>query len=314
MSSAEGHAMQEFLAALLRFNLVLGLGVLAVLILRISARRIFGPEVAYGLWAAPPVAALASIMPARVDDAAPQVHALTAALADWSGPALLAWTAGAVAVVLGLARAQARFMAEARAGRAGPSVVGVIAPRVLMPAEDGTYTAEERALIRAHEREHVARCDPRAGAAAALLQALCWFNPLVHLGAHLLRLDQELACDAAVLRQRPRDRALYAKTLLKTQLASQPLPFGCYWPASGQHPLEVRVAMLKSTQRYDAMIGSALIATAIVGAALVSWHVQPPAPRPDALVELWKRQQRQPVTSVMLVSLPPRPPAETPDR
>jgi hypothetical protein len=110
------------------------------------------------------------------------------------------------------------------------------------------------------------------------------------------------------------DRALYARTLLKTQLASQPLPFGCYWPATGQHPLEVRIGLLRSAQRYDAMIGSALIGTAIVSAALAAWHLQPPAPRPGALVELWERQQRQPVTSVMLVSLPPRPPAETPDR
>ena len=311
---SEGHIMQELLAALLRFNLVLGLAVLAVLALRIPVRRIFGPEVAYGLWAAPPVAALASVMPARVDDAAPQVQALTAALADWSGAALFAWAVGAAVAVAGMVAAQALFMAKAREGRAGPAVVGVIAPRVLMPAEDGTYTAEERALIRAHEREHVARCDPRAGAAAAVLQALCWFNPLVHLGAHLLRLDQELACDAAVLRQRPRDRALYAKTLLKTQLAAQPLPFGCHWPASGQHPLEVRVAMLKSAQRYDALIGSALIAAAVVGAALAAWHLQPPAPRPGPLVELWERQQRRPVTSVMLVSLPPRAPAETPGR
>jgi beta-lactamase regulating signal transducer with metallopeptidase domain len=203
LSGAESHVSQELLAALLRFNLVLGLAVLAVLVLRVPVRRMFGPEVAYGLWAAPPAAALASIMPARVDDAAPQVHALTAALADWSGAALLAWAAGAALVVAGLARAQAQFMVEAREGRAGPSVVGVIAPRILMPADNGSYTPEERALIRAHEREHVARCDPRAGAAAAMLQALCWFNPLVHLGAHLLRLDQELACDAAVLRRRP---------------------------------------------------------------------------------------------------------------
>lgn len=295
----------DILAALLRVNLVLALGVIVVLALRSPVRRLFGPEIAYGLWAVAPVAALASILPARVDDGAPEIHALAAALADVSLSGLLAWAAGVALVMAGLARAQMRFNRAAARGRAGPAVVGVIAPRVLMPADDGTYSADERALIRAHEREHVARCDPRAGALAAVLQALCWFNPLVHLGAHLMRLDQELACDAAVLRRRPRDRALYARTLLKTQLAAQPLPFGCYWPSRTQHPLEVRIGALRTAPRLDGLMGSCLVSLSILGAAFAAWHFQPPAPRPGPLVALWERQQRQPVTSVMLVSLPP---------
>jgi beta-lactamase regulating signal transducer with metallopeptidase domain len=150
------------------------------------------------------------------------------------------------AVLAGVfALAQARFMAELAAGRAGPAVVGLISPRIVMPADDGAYSPQERELIRAHERAHVARKDPRAVAFVALAQCACWFNPFVHLAAHLLRLDQELACDAAVVLSRPRSRALYARTLLKTQLAAAPLPFGCYWPARGAHPLEVRVALLK---------------------------------------------------------------------
>lgn len=301
----------EVLAALLRSNMALAIAIVAVLAIRIPIRRLFGPEIAYGLWAVPPVAALASVLPARVDDGAPQVHALAAAIAEISALGLLTWGVGAALVVAGMARAQMQFMRAAASGKAGPAVVGVITPRVLMPADDGTYSVEERALIRAHERQHVARCDPRAGALAALLQALCWFNPLVHLAAHLMRLDQELACDAAVLRQRPRDRALYARTLLKTQLAAQPLPFGCYWPSRGQHPLEVRVGALRAAPRLDGLVGASLVGVAIVSAAIAAWRLQPPAPRPGPLVELWERQQRQPVTSVMLVSLPSKAPAET---
>ncbi|HEX7885793.1 MAG TPA: M56 family metallopeptidase [Phenylobacterium sp.] len=304
----------EVLAALLRANLVLSIGLLAVLALRVPARRAFGPDVAYGLWAAPPLATLASLMPTRVVDDAPPVHALVAAVTNWSAPALTLWVLGVILFAAGMVRAQNRFMAEVRRGRGGPSVVGVIAPRLVMPADDGTYTVQERALIRAHEREHVARCDPRAGAAAVAMQALCWFNPLVHLGAHLMRLDQELACDAAVLRRRPHDRALYARTLLKTQLAAQPLPFGCYWPARGPHPLEVRVGELRLARRHDDFLGAALVGTAVLGAASAAWALQPPAPRPGELIALWERQMRQPVTSVMLVSLPPKPPAETPGR
>ena len=65
------------------------------------------------------------------------------------------------------------------------------------------------------------------------------------LDPRAFRVDQELACDAAVIRGRPDARTLYGETLLKTQLAATPLPFGCYWPARGLHPLEVRIGLLK---------------------------------------------------------------------
>jgi beta-lactamase regulating signal transducer with metallopeptidase domain len=182
-------------------------------------------------------------------------------------------------------------------------VVGVVNPRIVMPADDGSYTAAERELIRAHERQHIARSDPRAGALAVLGQTLFWFNPLVHVAAHVMRLDQELACDAAVLRRRPKDRALYAKTLLKTQLAAQPLPFGCYWPARGAHPLEVRVGLLKTPVRYEGLVGHLLIALSVAVVGVAAWNVQPPTQRESAANEIWQFQfrDRGPAMSVLLI-------------
>ena len=55
-------------------------------------------------------------------------------------------------------------------------------------------------------------------AVVALIQCLCWFNPLVHLAARWIRFDQELACDAAVIAERPGLRRPYAEALLKTQV------------------------------------------------------------------------------------------------
>ena len=306
--------MSEVLAAILRANLVAAVAILAVLALRIPFRRLFGPELAYGLWAAPPLAALATLLPARtVDEAAG--HALAEAVADVSVPGLILWAAGVTVTALALARAQLRFLGRARAGQAGPSVVGVITPRIVMPADTSAYTAEERALIRAHEREHVVRSDPRAAALAAVLQALGWFNPLVHLGVRVMRLDQELACDAAVLRRRPCDRALYARTLLKTQLAAQTLPFGCYWPARGAHPLEVRIALLKDTRRHDGLTGPVLVATALFAGAVSAWSVQPPAPRhPAPILAMWEAAQKHRSMSVLLIPTPSAPAAAPADR
>lgn len=232
-------------AGVLYANLTVGIAVGAVALARLPVRRAFGPAVAYQLWVAPPIVALLTLLAVFVPSDS-GTASTAAASADATHITLIAsiWALGAVAMAAAFTLAQLQFLAEVRAGRGGPAVYGLIAPRIVLPADDA-YTAEERELIRAHEREHVARKDPRAAALVAAFQCLCWFNPFAHLAAHLLRLDQELACDAAVIRHRPGARALYARTLLKTQLASQPLPFGCYWPARGRHPLELRLEMLK---------------------------------------------------------------------
>jgi beta-lactamase regulating signal transducer with metallopeptidase domain len=184
-------------------------------------------------------------------------------------------------------------------------VVGLISPRIVMPADDG-YEPEERALIRAHERAHVARKDPRAAALAAAFQCLCWFNPLAHLAAYLLRMDQELACDAAVIMGAPGARALYARTLLKTQLAATPLPFGCYWPARGAHPLEVRIGLLKRTPGHTHIAGSLAVAAAAFAAGWTAWASQPPvAPHPPFPAQAALMNQPEGRMSVMLISAPP---------
>ncbi|MBW8813150.1 MAG: peptidase M56 [Caulobacterales bacterium] len=294
----------DVLATVLRMNLAGAAAVAAVLALRLPARRMFGPELAYRLWAAPPLAVLGALLPARPGDLDQAASGLPPAVQQVSVPLLAFWAAGVVLAIAALALAQARFLAAARVGHGGPAVVGVIAPRIVMPADDGTYTEAERELIRAHEREHLARHDPRAGALCATLQALCWFNPLAHLGAHAMRLDQELACDAAVLRRRPRDRALYARTLLKTQLAAQALPFGCRWPASGPHPLEVRVGLLKAPVRYEGLAGHLLITGGLAVVALAAWTAQPPAPRHLTPIEVRWAQEHHGAMSVLLIRAP----------
>jgi len=232
-------------AAFLKANAWGAAAIVTVAAARLPLRRAFGPVAAYQLWVLPPIAATGALLNFFLSGDSETAPAVMAARLPHLGLLAAVWAVAAVIIAARFALAQARFLTAVRAGLAGPAAVGFISPTVVLPADDGRYSAEERELIRAHEREHVARKDPRSAAFAAAAQCLCWFNPLVHLAAHLIRLDQELACDAAVVRGRPWARALYARTLLKTQLAGAPLPFGCYWPARGQHPLEVRIAMLK---------------------------------------------------------------------
>lgn len=222
-------------------------------------------------------------------------------MAGWHDWAAAIWIAGIV-VGFSLAwRAQAAFERDARAGLAGPAVSGILTPRVIMPARD-PYSDHERVLIRAHEREHVRRGDPKANALAAGLQVLFWFNPLVHLGARLMRMDQELACDAATLQRFPRARRLYAEALLKTELVRPPLPLGCRWPSASPHPLELRLAALKGQSRSD-LLGPVFVAVFTVAVSALVWTAKPAVPPP--MPREWPVNDGGPVTTVLLITMPP---------
>ncbi|MBI1199833.1 MAG: hypothetical protein GC203_18390 [Phenylobacterium sp.] len=253
-------------AACLYANVTASTATLAVALARPPARKVFGAEAAYALWVVPPIVAFLTLLAVMVPVDSDRYSTAAATAIRWPalGPAAIVWAVGAIAMAVAFAVAQHRFMAQVRAGRGGPAVVGLIWPRIVLPADDDGYTAEERDLIRAHERAHVARRDPRAAALVSLAQCVCWFNPVMHLGAYLLRLDQEVACDAAVTMRRPWARALYARTLLKTQLGGAPLPFACCLRPWGQHPLEVRIALLKRRT------GPASSAPRPTGASIVS--------------------------------------------
>lgn len=276
-------------------NLALAGSVLAVLALRGPVRRRFGALSAYLLWLTPILCALAALAPPPLaaTPLAPLVltasqaarHAIPPSLATSAVASLvvLVWLAGVIITALLFAVRQARFTRSL--GRlsphpadptllqgwhvgSGPMLLACPWPRIVVPADfDARFQGEARELVLAHERVHLARGDAITNALAVAVQCLAWFNPLVHLGAHRLRLDQEMACDEAVLVHRPEARRLYAETLLDTLLTPRVVPFGCHWPAGGAHPLKERVAMLNIPARNALQKVAGLALVALVGLA-----------------------------------------------
>jgi len=281
----------EVLTHLVSCNLAAGLAILLVLSLRRPTRALFGAEVAYLLWLLPVAAGLAALLPARA--AEPGVAVARSFILSGDHAAILGgvWLVGVSLALALLVLSQSRFMQRARAGQAGPAVVGILVPRMVVPDDYRTrFTEAERGLIRAHERAHIERLDPRVNALMALIQCLGWFNPLIHLAMREARLDQELACDARVMCRLSRERGLYARTLLKTQLGARALPLGCHWPAAAPHPLEERVIMLTRPQPtlQRAAIGGALVMVMSLTAAVGAWSAQPEGPpRPEAAPVIW---------------------------
>lgn len=322
--------MGELVTGFLLMNLAGAVAVGVVLALRGAVRRGFGARVAYGLWLLVPLALAAAALPARVvtitrpaqetieivQTGGASLPAAPAAAHFDAAPWLAAlWLAGMLASGLWILRRQAQFGRAMQVGRAGPAVVGVLKPRIVLPADfDARYTPRERQMILAHEATHIARRDPGVNALVAAARCLAWFNPLVHLAARYLRIDQELACDAEVVAAHPQARRTYAEAMLKTQLAVRPLPLGCYWPASGAHPLAQRVGLLARGlpgRRREAG-GALAVGLLAVAAAFAVWAARPPqvavqtiAPTPQAPPV---RIAARPAPAFALPT-PPRPPA-----
>ena len=276
---------------------------LTVILLRGPLRRRFGASIAYAAWALVPVTWLALLLPARVVTAAavpafvalpvtPPV-AITAGEApvEWAGSALLAWAAGALVMAAWMAWQQRRFVrglgalqvldadagvlrAQATAGL--PALVGLLRPRIVMPADvEARYGAGERALMLAHERVHLRRGDAWVNALVALVRCLQWCNPLVHVAANRLRHDQELACDERVVADHPQSRRAYADAMLKTLVATQPVPLGCHWGIT--HPMKERLMMLRQDRpaRRTRLAGAVLVGVVALGAGFAAWSAQP---------------------------------------
>jgi beta-lactamase regulating signal transducer with metallopeptidase domain len=283
----------DVLLALARANLAASAAILVVFALRRPAQRLFGAQLAYALWLVIPAAALGALMTLSAESQSGVRSAWSGLVRAWlaepghAAGLIALWLGGAVASLVFVALMQWRFHAAAAAGRAGPAVVGLVHGRMVLPADfSGRFSAEERRLICAHERAHIDRLDTRANGLAVLIQCLGWFNPLLHLAARAMRLDQELACDTVVIAREPFARRRYAETLLKSQLVQTPLPLGCRWVARGAHPLEARITMLTlpPPTRRRQRLGVVAMAGLSLAALAAAWAAQPPQPPWPALV------------------------------
>jgi len=215
---------------------------------------------------------------------------------DFALPLISFWLLGALACTALLAWRQGRFLSSvgplrvekrsdgrvyhaARPG-VGPALVGGFLPRVILPGDFAErFSPEEQAVVVAHERAHLTGGDAQINLIAAGLQALFWFHPLVHLGARLMRIDQELACDETVVARFPNARRLYAEAMLKVQLEAAPLPLGCHWPAGGVSALRRRIARLNLRPSAARRALGLMLATSLaVGGGVTAWAAQPSEP------------------------------------
>lgn len=270
-------------------------GLVLVLLLRRPVRRLFGAGPAFTLWLWPVLLGALPWLPALPDHwhwlppviASPDAIAGNGPLnatAAFHLPWMTLWLAGTAIALLRLAHAYVRLRRRCRALPArllahcrrahpgldprrlrlhpqGPAVLCALRSVILLPADFlQRFDPAQRELILAHEQGHIARHDPLWSLLADVLAALLWFHPLAWLALPRFRLDQELACDERVLRQRSGDAGAYARTLLAST-GMDTAPVLIPWLAEPQ--LKERLMMIRrdrtsTARRLAGYLGAAL--------------------------------------------------------
>ena len=229
----------------------------AVLVVRRPVAVLFGPRIAYGLWLIPLLRLVLPPLPGGVTVvSAPAIpaadRAATGAMQAENVPSAplfdmamlvdalpfiwFAGFAGVLALVLYRHRRWlSAMLAEATPlesiGRVrlvmskavdGPVATGLVRPLVAVPTDFfARYSKAERALAIEHELAHHRAGDLWANAAALVVLAAQWFNPLAWWALGAFRFDQEAACDARILGavaapERPAQAHHYARAIAKS--------------------------------------------------------------------------------------------------
>ena len=148
---------------------------------------------------------------------------------------------------------------------AGPAVVGLFRPEIVIPRWLLLRPAEEQRLVLAHEREHADAHDSLLLALGCVAAALVPWHPAVWWMLARLRLAVEMDCDARVLR-RGVTRRSYGMLLIELAGESSGLRFGVPALTDGSSHLQQRLlAMNPSVRRFAFLRACALCALAFIG-------------------------------------------------
>ena len=125
----------------------------------------------------------------------------------------LVWASGFALRMIGIANAARRAIRLVRSARKldgrirlsedapGPLAWSFGNGAIILPAQSGSWSADEMSAVVRHEAAHVARRDCQALLIAELACAVYWFHPLVWYAARRMRIEQEHAADDCVLQE-----------------------------------------------------------------------------------------------------------------
>jgi len=287
---------------LIEQQMVISFLLLTLITLEAKAMKNLGADVIYALWLLVPLLLIANNLPQdviTVDDKSiyryiVEIGAATNTVNSDFHWALL-WLSGCLAILSLGVFAQWKIYRIAHFGSrkvelgialpnsltvvknnqlSGPVLSGIFRPILLIPEGfNSQFSVRQQQLMISHELVHFHRGDNFYNLFALLFVAVFWFNPLTWLAYRAFRRSQELACDAAVLKQSTtEDQISYSKALV--QCAERSLhSFSIYSPYGEKNTMFKRIISIKNPATIKpALIGLsiALASTLLAGVALAN--------------------------------------------
>ncbi len=109
-------------------------------------------------------------------------------------------------------------------GVAIPFTFGIVNPRIVLPQSWHAWSSTRLKAVLTHELSHIKRRDALSNAAAQVVCALLWFNPLTWIARAFMLREAELSCDVEVLTNGITGPE-YASTILEILREAHGTPF-----------------------------------------------------------------------------------------
>src|SRR3984893_273224 len=157
----------------------------------------------------------------------------------------------------------------------GPAVVGLLRPRIVIPAWLTEASASHQAMVIAHEQAHLAGHDPQVLTVALFLLVLMPWNLPLWWQLHRLRCAIEVDCDARVL-ERGLDSRQYREMLIDVSQRPSVYVGAVAAISESRSFLEARITvMVKDPARWGS-VATVLFGCLALALVTVAAQVAPP--------------------------------------
>ena len=131
-------------------------------------------------------------------------------------------------------------------------------------ALESGFDAAERRQVLLHELTHLKHGDLGGNQSAALILAICWWNPVIWLAFRRFRRDMEVYCDYDAARLSG-DKKAYATTLVKVAAGTERFVLGTTSFIGGEKEVSARVKALAAFKKPKTWIAAAAVLALVIG-------------------------------------------------
>ena len=131
-------------------------------------------------------------------------------------------------------------------------------------ALESGFDAAERRQVLLHELTHLKHGDLGGNQSAALILAICWWNPVIWLAFRRFRRDMEVYCDYDAARLSG-DKKAYATTLVKAAAGTERFVLGTTSFIGGEKEVSARVKALAAFKKPKTWIAAAAVLALVIG-------------------------------------------------